>query len=301
MTEITLIADPSAWLPGHLRRRTAAYRAAGLTNAAATALAERGRERAEALQVAAITADGRTVGHLAVGVAEENGVLVGRIGELRLEPGAGGEERHRLAAREWAERWCAERGARQVFVGLTAPDPLFDDYGVRGQNRCKPVGDPAPLDGSLTYRPLTAAEYPAWLTAQEDGYVADIVRAGALDPAQARAKSDRDFARLLPQGVATEGHAFIVLEHDGEPVGTGWLHHGFLPGVTFGYSLEVHPEHRGRGHGHTAMAVGERATAAAGDDTLLFNVFGGNEVAMNLYTAAGYRILEEHRSRDLPA
>ena len=86
----------------------------------------------------------------------------------------------------------------------------------------------------------------------------------------------------------------------GEQIGTGWLKHGFLPGVTFGYALHVHERHRGKGYGRAAMAVGEKATLAAGDSALMFSVWGGNEVAMNLYTSAGYRVMEENRSIDLP-
>ncbi|MFE4700301.1 hypothetical protein ACFRIC_24855 [Streptomyces sp. NPDC056738] len=47
------------------------------------------------------------------------------------------------------------------------------------------------------------------------------------------------------------------------------------------------------------MAAGEKATLAAGDSALMFTVWGGNEVAMNLYTSAGYQVVEEGRSLDL--
>ncbi|MFI9271240.1 GNAT family N-acetyltransferase [Kitasatospora sp. NPDC052896] len=99
--------------------------------------------------------------------------------------------------------------------------------------------------------------------------------------------------------MATSDTSLLVLRAEGEPIGSGWLRHGHLPGVTYGYSLVVHPEFRGRGHGRSAMAVGEQVTRAVGDQVLMFNVFGGNEVAMSLYTAAGYRVLEEVRSLDL--
>jgi ribosomal protein S18 acetylase RimI-like enzyme len=111
---------------------------------------------------------------------------------------------------------------------------------------------------------MTEAEYPAWLAAGQDDTT------------------------------------LLVIQTDGEPIGNGWLRHGHLPGVAYGYSLVVHPEFRGRGHGRSAMAMGEQVTRAAGDQVLMFNVIGGNEVAMSLYTAVGYRVLEETRSLDLP-
>nr|WP_237533393.1 GNAT family N-acetyltransferase [Streptomyces sp. SID685] len=121
-----------------------------------------------------------------------------------------------------------------------------------------------------------------------------------MSRADAVRKSDQDFAELLPEGLATPDTTLLVLEAAGEPIGTGWLKHGYLPGVTYGYSLHVHEAQRGKGYGHAAMAVGERATFAAGESALMFTVWGGNEVAMNLYTSAGYGILDEERSAELP-
>ncbi|WP_344447806.1 GNAT family N-acetyltransferase, partial [Kitasatospora nipponensis] len=131
-------------------------------------------------------------------------------------------------------------------------------------------------------------------------YIADIVRAGALTPEQAKLKSDQDMARYLPEGFLTPGHAFYAMEAGGELIGTGWVNHGFLPGVTFGFSLLVHEEHRGKGYGRAAMTVGEWATRQGGDEAMMFNVFGGNEVAMNLYDSTGFAVLDEFRFLELP-
>ncbi|EFL13064.1 GNAT family N-acetyltransferase [Streptomyces sp. C] len=89
------------------------------------------------------------------------------------------------------------------------------------------------------------------------------------------------------------------MEAEGEVIGTGWVNHGFLPGVTYGFSLEVHEEHRGKGYGRAAMAVGEWATRQGGDEAMMFNVFGGNEVAMGLYDRTGFAVLDEYRFLDL--
>ncbi|MEE1808619.1 GNAT family N-acetyltransferase [Streptomyces sp. BE133] len=70
--------------------------------------------------------------------------------------------------------------------------------------------------------------------------------------------------------------------------------------ISPGYSLYVQEQHHGKGYGLAAMAVGEQATLAAGDSTLMFTVWGGNEVAMNLYTSVGYQVIEESRSVGLP-
>ncbi|MEU5239403.1 GNAT family N-acetyltransferase [Streptomyces lydicus] len=148
---------------------------------------------------------------------------------------------------------------------------------------------------------MTAAEYPAWPAAGEQRYLADMARAGSHTPEQAGKKAEEDYRTLLPQGVATPDNTLLVLPADGEPIGNGWLRHGHLPEVTYGYSLVVDPQFRGRGHGRSARAIGEQVTWDVGDRVVRCNVFGGNEVAMSLCTAVGYRVVEETRSRDLAA
>ncbi|WP_256255673.1 GNAT family N-acetyltransferase [Streptomyces sp. MUSC 14] len=250
--------------------------------------------------VAEITDAGVRVGHVAVHVADSRGELAGRICDLRVDQHHAGRG-HEQAGRDWAERWCAQRGARRLDVPLTEPaGDLFDGYGVRAQLRVRRVDTPPePFDG-VTARPMTQDEYSGWLAAEKASYAGDIVRSGTLSPKDAERKSDDDFAKLVPEGLATADNTFLVLEAEGERLGTGWLKHGHLPGVTYGYSLHVQEEHRGKGYGRAAMAVGERATLAGGDSALMFTVWGGNEVAMNLYTSAGYHVIEEIRSISLP-
>lgn len=284
------------WQQDFERRLRASYTAAGLGAAAVERRIDGVRDGIRDWTVAEITDAETRVGHVVVTVADRNGTLEGRIGDLRVEAphvGRGYEQ----AARAWAEAWCAERGARRLEIRLTEPaNELFDGYSVVGQTRLRPISSPpAPLDG-VTARPMTEAEYPLWLTAEKASYVGDIVRAGALSREEAERKCERDFAELLPAGLATPDNTLLVLEAAGEEVGTGWLKHGFLPGVSYGYSLHVHERHRGKGYGRAAMAAGEQATLAGGDSALMFTVWGGNEVAMNLYESAGYRVLEESRS-----
>ncbi|MFC4463886.1 GNAT family N-acetyltransferase [Streptomyces xiangluensis] len=301
MTEFKLLGDKTEWQKDFERRLHASYRAAGPGAAAAEHMLEDVRARISDWTVAEITDAGTRVGYVAVVVADDNGTLAGRIGDLRVDALHAGRG-HEQAARDWAERWCAERGAHRLDIRLTEPaGELFDGYRVRGQLRTRLISSPPePLDG-VTARPMTQAEYPGWLASEKAAYVGDIVRAGALSPKEAVRKSDRDFAKLIPEGLATPDNTFLVLEAADEQIGTGWLKHGYLPGVTYGYSLYIQEQHRGKGYGRAAMAAGEQATLAAGDSALMFTVWGGNEAATNLYTSAGYQVMEENRFIDLPA
>ncbi|MEV5145259.1 GNAT family N-acetyltransferase [Streptomyces sp. NPDC052727] len=300
MTELSILDDRGAWQKDFEQRLHAPYTVAGFSVAAVERMVEDIRARIGDWTVAAITDDGTRVGYVAVDVADDNGVLAGSIRDLHVDTphtGRGYEQ----AARDWAEAWCARRGARRLGVGLTEPaGDVFDGYGVRGQLRARRVSSaPEPLDG-VTARRMTPAEYPEWRASEKAAYVADIVRAGGMSPEEAARKADRDFGKLLPQGLETPDHSILVLEAAGERIGTGWLKHGHLPGATYGYSLHVQERHRGKGYGRAAMAAGEQVALAAGDSVLMFTVWGGNEVAMNLYTSAGYHVVEEWRSIDLP-
>ncbi|MET8292311.1 GNAT family N-acetyltransferase [Streptomyces sp. NPDC005132] len=300
MTEFNILGDSTNWQKDFERRLRTSYTAAGLGAAAAERMLDERSAGIGDWTVAEITDAGTRVGYVAVVVADDSGTLAGRIGDLRVdEPHT--DRGHEQAARDWAEGWCAERGALRLDIRLTEPaGELFDGYRVRGQLRTRHVSSPPePVDG-VTARPMTQAEYPEWLVSEKVAYVGDIVRAGALSPEEAVRKSDRDFAKLIPEGLATPDNTFLVLEAVGEQIGTGWLKHGLLPGVTYGYSLHIQERHRGKGYGRAAMVAGEQATLAGGDSALMFTVWGGNEVAMNLYTSVGYQVVEESRSISLP-
>ncbi|MGW2646310.1 GNAT family N-acetyltransferase [Streptomyces sp. NPDC001393] len=300
MTEINVLDDNTHWQKDFERRLLASYTAAGLDAAAVERMLEDVRTGIDDWVTAEITDAGMCVGYVAVVMTDNHDSLAGRIGDLHIDARHAGRG-HEQAARDWAEQWCAERGARRVGIRLTEPaGELFDGYAVRGQLRMRRIDfPPKPLAG-VTARPMTQAEYPHWLASEKASYVGDIVRSGALSPEEAVRKSDRDFADLLPQGLATPDNTFLVLEAEGEQIGSGWLKHRHLPGVSYGYSLHIHEQHRGKGYGRAAMAAGERATLEAGDTALMFTVWGGNEVAMNLYASAGYHVVEESRSLSLP-
>jgi ribosomal protein S18 acetylase RimI-like enzyme len=300
VTAFTLLDDHTPWHTDVDRRRLAFYTAAGLGAAAAERMLQGARGDAGDWTVAGITDAGTRAGYVAVAVTDAaDGARVGRIGDLHVDEAHTGRG-HERAAREWAEEWCARRGASRVETRLAEPaGELFAGYRVCGQLRARRLGSPAMSPADVTARPMTPDEFPDWLEAEKAAYVFDIVRAGALSPEEAAHKSDRDFAGLIPDGLATPDHAFLVLEAAGEPIGTGWLRHGHLPGVTYGYSLHVQEQHRGRGFGRAAMAAGEQVARAAGDDVLMFTVWGGNDVAMGLYTSAGYQVVEESRSADV--
>ncbi|GAA1270379.1 GNAT family N-acetyltransferase [Kitasatospora nipponensis] len=297
MTKIEVLTDRARWQHACERRRVGHYAAAGYPAAAVDRLLDEERGRMADWTVAEITAAGDCVGFVAVAVREDNGAPTGLVGDLWVSPehaGAG----HERAARDWAEEFCRAAGAVRIAVRIFGGTGPFADYGLRSQGRIRTLTEPAVVPG-VTARRMTPDEYPHWLATEQEGYVAGLLRAGGLREVEARAKSDADYGRLLPDGLNTANTSILVLEHEGRPVGSGWLRHDHLPGVTYGYGVRIDPGARGRGLGRAAIAAGEAATLAAGDAALTFTVWEGNTVAMNLYTAAGYRVAHEYRSKDL--
>src|ERR1700728_4386799 len=76
-------------------------------------------------------------------------------------------------------------------------------------------------EAELTLRPLTRAEFDAWLPRQVAGYAALIVASGAMAAQAAREKAERDTARYFGGGAAAPGQ--LVFRIMAGQVGVGWL------------------------------------------------------------------------------
>jgi ribosomal protein S18 acetylase RimI-like enzyme len=142
----------------------------------------------------------------------------------------------------------------------------------------------------LSLRPLLAGEYVAWRDEEIADYARDIAENGDTPPAAALRKARDDLERVLPDGLATPGHAIYVLEQHGASVGRLWLAERVMDDrrALFIYDIHVDPEWRGRGLGRAAMLLAEEEARARGIGRVELNVFGGNTVARRLYLSLGY-------------
>ncbi len=138
-------------------------------------------------------------------------------------------------------------------------------------------------------RPLRDDEYAAWLEASRAEYARSIEEDGGVPHDAAQQKAADDFAQLLADGTATEGHWLYVLDDDG-PTGYLWL--AERPGMSgpqlFVYEVRVEEARRGEGHGRALMEFAEEEARRRGLPRVALNVFGGNEVARGLYRSLGY-------------
>ena len=124
-------------------------------------------------------------------------------------------------------------------------------------------------------------------------YERELVAQAGLGRAQAAAKTATDWDRLFPDGgVAPGNDLFAVEDESGERVGDLWIAEREDDDgggkVLYVYSIEIAPEHRGRGLGREAMLLFEEEARWRGIRGLSLTVLGGNEVARSLYRSLGY-------------
>ncbi|UUY46962.1 GNAT family N-acetyltransferase [Streptomyces yangpuensis] len=161
---------------------------------------------------------------------------------------------------------------------------------------------PPVLPAGSVGRPMTRAEYDAWLEPGIVEYGRRLVAPGMTDE-QGVAASRAEHARMLPDGPETPGTHVLLLETAaGEALGTLWVGLCELPGpgtVPYVYDVKVAPEHRGQGHGRSLMLLAERTVLAAGGSRLGLHVVEGNTPARRLYESLGYRDIAVNAAKEL--
>jgi GNAT superfamily N-acetyltransferase len=120
----------------------------------------------------------------------------------------------------------------------------------------------------------------------ESGYADHIHRNGGLPEGSARQKAAEDIPRVL----ADPKNTLYALEDDGNRVGHLWIGERDQQGRRFLWIWDVFVDEsqRGRGLGREAMLLAEEEARRRGLTRVELNVFGGNEVARNLYQALEY-------------
>jgi ribosomal protein S18 acetylase RimI-like enzyme len=150
-------------------------------------------------------------------------------------------------------------------------------------------------------RPMRDDEFPDFRREGEAAYALDLERNGDMAADAAKKKAADDWERLLAQGRRSPGQSVYVVENDGERVGVLWLAERESGGrsTIFIYDVHVDEGHRGKGLGRAAMLLAEEEARRRGISRIELNVFGGNEVARNLYRSLGYREQAIFMGKDL--
>ncbi len=139
-------------------------------------------------------------------------------------------------------------------------------------------------------RPMHEDEFEDWLPHVRDGYADGMVEHAGMSEEAARAKAADDTKMLFPDGKLVAEQSVYVLEADGVSVGVLWVAERAVDGerALWIYDIEVNEEFRGRGYAREAMLHAEAEARRRGIHQVALNVFGGNEIARNLYRSLGY-------------
>lgn len=154
---------------------------------------------------------------------------------------------------------------------------------------------------ALQVRPIREAEFDAYRRRRVSEYAAAQVEAGTWQPEEAQELAAQASERLLPDGVKTEAALLLAAEQtDGTVIGFAWvaLEHQ-ATGRAWLNSVEILPEHRGRGFGRALLAAVERELRASGIKQLDLSVLGSNPVGRRLYDTSGYTTVALHMRKTL--
>ena len=210
------------------------------------------------------------------------------------------QERDALA--EQIEELARRTGARTLSVGIfhqeAATHRLFAGRGY-DVSSIQMVLDPLPerteQDERVRVSPMTADRFERFVRESEQTFAEELAATGRMSADDAIAEAHRQFAKELPDGLATDGQELFTAEAAGAEVGILWLSlrsrgaepHGFI------LDIAVDAAHRRRGYGRAIMQAAEQETRRLGAASLGLHVFGSNAAAVALYERLGYRRLEE--------
>ena len=137
---------------------------------------------------------------------------------------------------------------------------------------------------------MTDEQYRAYRDIAEDGYAKEIAESGLMAWPDAVQKASEDFARRLPDGLATADSYLRTAYDDGAEVGMLWLlietrsdgRRAFVGDIS------VREDLRRRGYGEAIMTAAEALGRELGAATISLNVFSSSVAARALYERLGY-------------
>lgn len=151
--------------------------------------------------------------------------------------------------------------------------------------------------------PMTESEFQAYRKFAVEDYAQEHVRAGNWHPSEALQKAEKEFAQLLPDGVASKKqHLYTIMDdQNGLKVGMIWfaVNDKAPRPFVFIYDFLVYEEFRRRGYGTQTLRALEERVKEMGIDTIRLHVFGYNQAAVDLYQKVGFEMTNINMAKRL--
>ena len=147
--------------------------------------------------------------------------------------------------------------------------------------------------------------FASYLASSIVNYAEENVASGRWPSELALARSQADYERLLPQGIATpNNYLFEIMESEhGDAIGYLWLsaQEKFGNRNGFVYDLKINEEHRRKGHAKRAFIALESIAVELGLSNIDLHVFAHNINAKTLYDQLGYTVTGINMSKRIGA
>ena len=141
---------------------------------------------------------------------------------------------------------------------------------------------------------MTEAEFERYLGYAVKDYAQAHVKAGDSDLDEALELATKDYASLLPLGLASPNQHLFSVFADGlaDPVGMVWFESRERNGKKSAYIYDVHVQEslRGRGYGSAMLRAMDARLRELGIGRVSLNVMGWNTRARALYEREGYGV-----------
>ncbi|WP_136625295.1 GNAT family N-acetyltransferase [Dictyobacter kobayashii] len=144
----------------------------------------------------------------------------------------------------------------------------------------------------VVLEPMTEAELQSYLDFAVADYAQEHVKSGRWSEGEALALAKKQYAELLPAGVASpQQYLFTLVDPEQQrKVGILWFAIEERRGRrgAFVYDIRIEEAYRHQGYGSQAFREMEMKVRALGASQIGLHVFGHNQVALEMYQKLGY-------------
>lgn len=145
---------------------------------------------------------------------------------------------------------------------------------------------------TVTLLPMTQDDFAHYTSKSILGYADEKVAAGTWTKEEAPEKSEKEFEKLLPEGLDSEHQNLFAITKIEDKKKVGWLWYHFNPESpqkeAFIYDFLIFDELQGQGYGKVALMALDDHALANGIEKISLHVFAHNKRAIHLYEKLDY-------------
>lgn len=146
----------------------------------------------------------------------------------------------------------------------------------------------------IVFKPMTAADFSAFLNYLIPDYAEEISSSYRLPKADALLQAQAQIDASLPEGVETRGQVLLAIYYQdaaqAHHAGYFWYKPDEASQSVFIYDFYIFPAWRNKGLGSASMNALEKVLRQQGFTQIKLRVAAGNERARHVYEANGFRV-----------